>query len=152
MTFGHCWRMGRALKTAFGRLREPVKEEEDARARDADFDRIFAELLGALGLDSEGALPAWWQGWPAQAHVRRWIDDLGLSAEAILAVATETRQDYPDPPDGPKALDRAMQRAAQRDAQAAQNGSGNRNSKRQRKRDTSPWPSDDEMAAFYADM
>src|SRR6056297_1282264 len=92
MTFGHCWRMGRALKTAFGRLREPVKEEEDARARDADFDRIFAELLGALGLDSEGALPAWWQGWPAQAHVRRWIDDLGLSAEAILAVATETRQ------------------------------------------------------------
>ncbi|MDP2738139.1 MAG: helix-turn-helix domain-containing protein, partial [Pseudorhodobacter sp.] len=30
-------------------LREPVKEEEDAAARDADFDRFFAELLGALG-------------------------------------------------------------------------------------------------------
>ena len=133
-------------------LREPVKEEEGAPARDADFDRFFAELLGALGLDPDGALPAWWQGWPARTHVRRWIDDLGLSEDRIIEVARDTRREHPEPPDGPKALDRAMQRAAQRDAQAAQTGGSSRNSKRQRKRDTGPRPSDDELAAFYADL
>ena len=133
-------------------LREPVKEEEGAPARDADFDRFFAELLGALGLDPDGTLPAWWQGWPARTHVRRWIDDLGLSEDRIIEVARDTRREHPDPPDGPKALDRAMQRAAQRDAQAAQTGGSGRNSKRQRKRDTGPRPSDDELAAFYADL
>ena len=67
-------------------------------------------------------------------------------------MARDTRREHPEPPDGPKALDRAMQRAAQRDAQAAQTGGSGRNSKRQRKRDTGPRPSDDELAAFYADL
>ncbi|MFN2288465.1 MAG: hypothetical protein ABR578_09060, partial [Chromatocurvus sp.] len=133
-------------------LREPVKEEEAAPARDADFDRFFAKLLGALGLDAEGAIPAWWQGWPARTHVRRWIDELGLCGDRIIEVAHDTRREHPDPPDGPKALDRAMQRAARRDAQAAESGASSRNSKRQRKRDTCPRPSDDELAAFYADL
>jgi hypothetical protein len=133
-------------------LREPVKEEEDAAARDADFDQVFAELLGALGLDPDGALPAWWQGWPARTHVRRWIDDLGLSKDQIVEVARDTRRDHPDPPDGPKALDRAMARAAQRDAQAAKASTGGRTAKRQRKRDAGPPPSEDELAAFYADL
>ena len=39
-------------------LREPVKEEEDAAARDADFDRFFVELLSALGLAANAPLPA----------------------------------------------------------------------------------------------
>ena len=69
-------------------------------------------------------------------------------------MARDTRREHPDPPDGPKALDRAMQRAAQRDAQrdaqAAQSGGSGRSLKRQRKRDTGPRPSDDELAAFYA--
>jgi len=133
-------------------LREPVKEEEGAPARDADFDWFFAELLGALGLDHEGALPAWWQGWPARTHVRRWSDELGLCGDRIIEVARDTRREHPDPPDGPKALDRAMQRAAQRDAQATQTGDSGRNPKRSRKRDTGPRPSDDELAAFYADL
>ena len=38
----------------------------DAQAREADFDRFFAELLKALGLDPNGALPAWWQGLASQ--------------------------------------------------------------------------------------
>ena len=47
-------------------LSKPVKEEEDAAAREADFDRFFAELLSALGFAANATLPAWWQGWPAR--------------------------------------------------------------------------------------
>uniref|UniRef100_UPI0040472C66 helix-turn-helix domain-containing protein n=1 Tax=Yoonia sp. TaxID=2212373 RepID=UPI0040472C66 len=131
-------------------LSKPVKEEEDAQARDSDFDRFFAELLSALGYAANASLPAWWQGWPARLHVRRWIDDLGLSEERIVEVATETRSDHPNPPDGPKALDRFMERAARRDAQeAAANGSALK-SKRTRKAQGKPPPSPDELAAFYA--
>jgi hypothetical protein len=131
-------------------LSKPVKEEEDAAARDSDFDRFFAELLDALGFSANATLPAWWQGWPARTHVRRWIDDLGLSEDRIIEVATQTRNDHPKPPDGPKALDRAMERAAQRDAQATIENASGRKAKRQRKRDVGPPPSPDELAAFYA--
>ena len=130
-------------------LSKPVKEEEDAAARDSDFDRFFAELLGALGFAANASLPAWWQGEPARLHVRRWLDDLGLSEDRIIQVATETRNDHPNPPDGPKALDRFMERAAQRDAQAAADASGGK-AKRQRKRDVGPPPSEDQLAVFYA--
>jgi len=133
-------------------LSKPVKEEEDAQARDSDFDRFFAELLSALGFAANASLPAWWQGWPARAHVRRWIDDLGLTEDRIIEVATETRGDHPHPPDGPKALDRFMERAAQRDAQATAADASGQKAKRQRKRDVVPRPSDDEKAAFYAKM
>ncbi|RBI69884.1 helix-turn-helix domain-containing protein [Roseovarius sp. TE539] len=137
-------------------VREPLKEEEGPRAREFDFDRFFAELLSALGFAPNATLPSWWQGWPAREHVRRWRDDLGLSAEAILAVAEETRQDHPDPPDGPKALDRAMQRAAQRQAQrglGSQKGTEHDGKQRKRRKVASgPPPSDDELAAFYAEM
>ncbi|MFU8779056.1 MAG: helix-turn-helix domain-containing protein, partial [Roseovarius sp.] len=131
-------------------LSKPVKEEEDAAARDADFDRFFAELLRALGFEANASLPTWWQGWPAQQHVRRWIDHLGLSVDRIIEVATETRRERPNPPDGPKALDRFMERAAQRDANAvAASGSAAR-TKRNRKRQNAPSASPDELAAFYA--
>ena len=130
-------------------LREPVKEEEDAAARDCDFNRFFEELLGALGFANDATLPAWWQGWPARTHVRRWIDDLGLSEDRILEVAHASRNDHPNPPDGPKALDRFMERAARCDAQAAAGASG-RKPKRQRMHGAAPPPSPDELAAFYA--
>jgi hypothetical protein len=128
-------------------LSKPVKEEEDAAAREADFDLFFAELLNALGLKANATLPAWWQGWPARIHVRRWIDDLGLSEDQIVEVATKSRGDHPNPPDGPKALDRFMERAAQRDAQAATNSV---QARRSRKGQEKPRPSPDELAAFYA--
>jgi hypothetical protein len=83
-------------------LSKPVKEEEDAQAREADFDRFFAELLTALGFAANATLPAWWQGWPARTHVRRWIDDLGMSQQRIIEVALETRADHPNPPEGHK--------------------------------------------------
>ena len=131
-------------------LSKPVKEEEDAAAREADFDRFFAELLSALGFAANATLPAWWQGWPARTHVRRWIDDLGLPEKRIVEVATETRNEHPDPPDGPKALDRAMERTAQRDAQEAAANVSALKSKRSRKTHGKPPPSSDELAAFYA--
>ncbi|WP_019956194.1 helix-turn-helix domain-containing protein [Yoonia vestfoldensis] len=131
-------------------LREPVKEEEDAQARDSDFDRFFAELLSALGLKANTTLPAWWQGWPAKLHVQRWIDDLGLSEDRIIEVATESRADRPNPPDGPKAIDRFMERAAQRDAHTAIATAKGQKAKRQRKANAAPPPSEDELAAFYA--
>jgi hypothetical protein len=133
-------------------LNEPVKEEEDAQARDSDFDRFFAELLGALGFAANAALPAWWQGWPARLHVRRWITDLGLTEDRIIETATESRGDHPNPPDGPKALDRFMERAAQRDAQTAAANVSSQKAKRQRKGEVKPPLSDDEKAAFYARM
>ena len=131
-------------------LSKPVKEEEDAAARDAEFDRFFADLLTALGFAKDAPLPAWWQGWPARLHVRRWRDNLGLAEARIIQTATETRGDHPNPPDGPKALDRFMERAAQRDALAVAASANGKKAKRQRKAAQKPMPSDDEKAAFYA--
>ena len=130
-------------------LSKPVKEEEDAQSREAEFELFFGQLLAALGLDPT-ALPSWWQGWPAQTHVRRWIDDLGLSPARIVAVAGETRATHPNPPDGPKALDRFMERAAQRDAQAALAAAKGAKAKRRRKTGVAPTRSEDDVAAFYA--
>jgi hypothetical protein len=106
----------------------------------------------ALGLKANATLPAWWQGWPARAHVRRWVDGLGLSEDRIIEVATETRRDHPAPPDGPKALDRFMERAAQRDAQAAAGGTKAQKPKRPGKGEITARPSIDDLAAFYADL
>jgi hypothetical protein len=133
-------------------LSKPVKEEEDAQAHDSDFNRFFADLLTALGFAANATTPAWWQGWPARTHVGRWIDDLGLSQKRIIEVAIETRTDHPNPPDGPKALDRFMERAAKRDAQTAIAITKGPTSKRRRKLDFAPQLSCDEKAVIYAKM
>ncbi|MDO8986003.1 hypothetical protein [Cypionkella sp.] len=82
--------------------------------------------------------------------MQRWRDDLGLSEVRIIETATESRGDHPNPPDGPKALDRFMERAAQRDALAVAASANSKKAKRQRKAAQKPMPSDDEKAAFYA--
>ena len=127
-------------------LREPVKEEEGAQARAAISDEVFAELLAALGLDP-AALPGWWQGWPPRLHVQRWRDELGLTEAEIIATAEASRQEHPEPPDGPKALDRAMQRAAQRKVEDA--------GRKRRKPKAAPAPAAKpitDLPAFYADL
>ena len=101
-------------------------------------------MLAALGLDA-AALPGWWQGWPPRLHVQRWRDELGLTEAEIVAVAGASRQEHPEPPDGPKALDRAMQRAAQRKVEAA--------GQKRRKRKSEPAPAAKpitDLPAFYA--
>jgi hypothetical protein len=99
-------------------LSKPVKEEEGAQACAAISDQFFGEVLLALGLDGT-ALPGWWQGVPPRLHVQRWRDELSLTEAEIIATAEASRQEHPEPPDGPKALDRAMQRAAQRKVEDA---------------------------------
>jgi hypothetical protein len=99
-------------------LSKPLKEEEGAQACAAISDQFFGEVLSALGLDP-ASLPGWWQGWPPRLHVQRWRGELGLTEAEIVAAAEASRQEHPEPPDGPKALDRAMQRTAQRKVEDA---------------------------------
>ena len=101
-------------------------------------------MLDALGLDAT-ALPGWWQGWPPRLHVQRWRDELGLTEVEIVAAAEASRQEHPEPPDGPKALDRAMQRAAQRKVEAA----GRKRRKPKAVQATAAKPITD-LPAFYA--
>jgi len=127
-------------------LSKPVKEEEDARARNFEFDQFFEELISALGLDPT-ALPGWWQGSPPRLHVQRWRSELGLTEAEIVAAAKDSRKDHPQPPNGPKALDRAMQRAAQRKTDDA----GRKRYKR--KTDAAPTAKPIvDLPVFYADI
>ncbi|AUH32352.1 helix-turn-helix domain-containing protein [Paracoccus tegillarcae] len=127
-------------------LREPVKEEEDTQARVPISDEMFLDLLGTLGLDP-AALPGWWQGWPPRQHVQRWRDELGLTEAEIIATAKASRKDHPQPPDGPKALDRGMQRAATRKVEDA----GRKRRKPRPVSDPAAAPITD-LPAFYADL
>lgn len=127
-------------------LSKPVKEEEGTQAREAISAQVFGELLTALGLDP-AALPGWWQGLPPRLHVQRWRDELGLTEAEIIAAAEASRLEHPEPPDGPKALDRAMQRGAQRKVEDA--------GRKRRKPKTAPAPAAKpitDLPAFYADL
>jgi hypothetical protein len=125
-------------------LSKPVKEEEGAQPCAAISDQFFGELLAVLGLAAD-ALPGWWQGWPPRLHIQRWRDELGLTEPEIVAVAEASRHEHPEPPDGPKALDRAMQRAAQRKVEAA----GQKRRKRKSEAAPAAKPITD-LPAFYA--
>lgn len=127
-------------------LSKPVKEEEGAQARETISDEVFGDLLDALGLDP-AALPGWWQGWPPRLHVQRWRDELGLTEAQIIAAAEASRKEHPEPPDGPKALDRVMQRAAQRKAEDA--------CRKRRKPKAAPASAakpNTDLPVFYADL
>ena len=126
-------------------LSKPVKEEEGAQACAAISDQFFGEVLAALGLDA-AALPGWWQGWPPRQHVQRWREELGLTEAEIVAVAEASRKEHPEPPDGPKALDRAMQRAVHRKVEDAAG-------RKRRKPKAAPTPAAKpitDLPAFYA--
>ena len=64
-----------------------------------------------------------------------------------MAVAEASRKEHPEPPDGPKALDRAMQRAAQRKVEDA--------GRQRRKPRAAPAPATTpitDLPAFYANL
>ncbi|CUH70005.1 hypothetical protein TL5118_03977 [Thalassovita autumnalis] len=128
-------------------LSKPVKEEEDAQAREIVDEEFFGSLLAALGFDPDGPLPGWWQGWPPREHVRRWQTDLGLTEKDILEAAAASRQEHPEPPDGPKGLDRIMQRAAQR--KADEKSRGRRKARKPATSETRPIT---DLPVFYAEM
>jgi hypothetical protein len=108
---------------------------------------LFGSLLTALGFAPDGSLPGWWQGRPPREHVRRWQTDLGLTAAEIVEAAEASRQEHPEPPDGPKALDRVMQRAAQRKVEEA--SQKRRKPKTAAAQETRPIA---DLAVFYAEM
>jgi Helix-turn-helix domain len=133
-------------------LSKPVKEEEDAQARENLSDKFFGNLLRALGIDPGGALPAWWQGSSARANTQRWRDDLDLTENQILKVAEESRHNHPVPPDGPKALDRAMERAAQRLRAASESTQASRRDKGAQRAKAGAKASLSEQLVFYANL
>lgn len=94
------------------------EEEEEAREAPNPDQVLLRDVLEAVGLNPDAVLPSWWRGPPAESHVCRWRDGLGLTVAEIIETVEATRQDHPEPPDGPKALDRAMERRAR--AKAAQ--------------------------------
>lgn len=96
------------------------KEEEDARGA---FE-FFGKIREAVGVTPDLAGP-YWSDDNLAAHVEVWHGH-GLTDAEILAQATASRNRNPDPPDGPKALDRWMAATARaktgRPTVAAQNG------------------------------
>lgn len=95
------------------------EEEQDARARepspkvfgDWSPDRLHGAVMTAVGLNM-GQMPRYWMPPAACIHVWEWHSRLGLTPDQIIEVARNSRQRHPEPPDGPKALDREMQRYA----------------------------------------
>jgi hypothetical protein len=126
---------------------KPVKEEEGAQAHNGLDEALFGSLLAALGFAPDGPLPGWWQGRPPREHIRRWQTDLGLSEGEIIEAAEASRQEHPEPPDGPKALDRVMQRAARRKTDSA--SQKRRKPKAVVAQETSPIK---DLPVFYAEM
>jgi len=82
------------------------KEEEGARAREADFLILVIEAVGIDPVD----VPRFWTGPQAAEHLKRW-KAMGLTEAEVVAEAKASRQKNPEPPDGPKALDRWMEQA-----------------------------------------
>lgn len=85
------------------------------RARDFGFseegqDPLLSRVAEAVGL-TEATLSRFWIGDQASAHVRAWIAAHGLTEEEVVAEAAKSRTKNPEPPDGPKGLDRWMEQA-----------------------------------------
>ena len=133
-------------------LTEPVKEEARAELAPPLSEAFFGALLRRLGLDPDGPLPGWWQGWPAREHVRRWLIDFGFSEGRVLEIAEASRRTHPEPPDGPRALDRAMKRAFQQPAQTATTEARPASRKvKEPRADLTPKPAFEDVVALYAD-
>lgn len=106
---------------------------------------LLDDLRHALGIQPHAAGP-WWSDPTLTGHVRAWIG-LGLSPDRIVAEAKASRAKNPEPPDGPKALDRWMAQAAasSRSAGALKPGKG-----AAQKADKPPVSPEDRMR-FYAE-
>lgn len=94
--------------------------------------------------------------YPLQTHETlfdaQWQSFRGLSEDRIIEAAIETGGEHPNPPNGPKALDRFIERAAQRDAIAAADTAKPQKRRRASKTDHTPRLSTDDLAASYTEM
>lgn len=93
------------------------RSHSSARAHETDpdnqkkYDKLLADVIGAVGRGNSN-LPRYWLPNVAGPHVWKWHTELGLTHDEIVSTARQSKQQHPDPPDGPKALDRAMQTVA----------------------------------------
>lgn len=135
------------------------KEEEDAHAREAsqDFEDhpadaapppppsvapgVLADIRQAVGIQPHAA-GAYWSDATLTVHVEAWRSH-GLTDDQIIAEATASRAKNPDPPDGPKALDRWMQAAANAKRNAPAHGQP-----KPAKAETKPASPEDRMKFF----
>jgi uncharacterized protein YdaU (DUF1376 family) len=93
----------------------PKKEEEGAQARASI--SVFQEVMLAVGVDPDKP-PKFWRGSAATTHVLGWQLVHNLTDDELVEVARLSRRDNPEPPDGPKALDRHMAAFAKAKASA----------------------------------
>lgn len=148
------------------------KEEEDARARETISENqegesqgrdepspqptappnhpavqsgFMADLRQAVGVQPNDA-GAYWSDGALAAHVEAWRSH-GLTDDQIIAEARNSRARNPDPPDGPKALDRWMETAAKAKRNAPKPGQEGA----KQRAEVKPPPTPEERLAFYAD-
>jgi uncharacterized protein YdaU (DUF1376 family) len=91
------------------------EEEEGASARESL--SIFEEVMLAVGIDP-ATPPKFWRGAPAKTHVLGWQLVHDLTDDELVEAARLSRSDHPEPPDGPKALDRYVAAYAKAKASA----------------------------------
>lgn len=99
--------------------RTVIKQEQQcASAREPiSPDDFLRDVMAACGVKGH-PIPAYWMPPASTIHVMRWVTDLGLSRAEVLQVAEAGRLRFPDPPNGPKALDRRMREFATAKASA----------------------------------
>ncbi|MDP2047587.1 MAG: YdaU family protein [Cypionkella sp.] len=120
---------GTATSTALATLKQPepepepdikgvppsISKQEEEGARPSL--SVFEEVMLAVGVDPAKP-PKFWRGSAATTHVLGWQLVHQLSDDEVVEVARLSRQDNPEPPDGPKALDRHMAAFAKAKASA----------------------------------
>lgn len=102
------------------------EEEEGASARISL--SVFEEVMLAVGVDPDKP-PKFWRGAPATTHVLGWQLVHSLTDDEVIEACRLSRADNPEPPDGPKALDRYIAGYAKAKASAGAikaNGSAKR--------------------------
>lgn len=121
------------------------KERASAKTIEPLSDLFWDDLLRRLGVDGRVEHLPWWREKGAREHVMRWRDVLGVPEHRILEIAEDSRERHPEPPDGPKALDRVMQREARRMADDRRN---DRRTKPRKTASSAPLP---DLDAFHAE-
>ena len=77
----------------------------------SEADQLYDEVISAVGLNA-GMIPRYWMPPAATLHVWRWHSQLNIPTELIVSAAKSSRARHPEPPGGPRALDRVMQSLA----------------------------------------
>lgn len=98
---------------------------DDARERAGDFSEFVLKIVSAVGHPDLASRPFWKLEAEKGAFITAWRG-LGLSDAQILEAAQAHAADMPEPPNGPKGLDRAMARKARGDAPGSSSAGGRR--------------------------